>query len=459
MPVNKVETVIPSIQEPISYAVIRDDENFLLYGSESQLLWQSFRYLEDSGSKVDLISPVTSSSSPFVSPPTPEPTSSPPQRKRKSLPLPLIICIIVFSLLGALGLALLLILWVKKKRNTKANSNDVVTSSRESQRVETNKFTLETIQEATANFSDDRKIGEGAFGRVYKGILTDGQEIAVKRLSRHSTRGDEEFKNEVRLIEKLQHKNLVKLLGFTLDGPEKFLIFELMKGSLESILFDAVSRGSFDWEWRFKVIMGISRGLLYLHEDSGLPIVHRDLKSPNILLAEDGTPKVSDFGTARLLEVGCTHEDTSRVVGTRAYLPPEYARFGFYSVKTDVYAFGILVLEIITGKKITSVTEDDQYLLNYAWMHWRRGSVLKMVDSSFKRTCSSDQVMRCVHVALLCVQESVTVRPVMRTVIQMLSSDSLNLPSPTQPAWGVNESLHQTTGSTNEVTITELQPR
>ncbi|KAM7465176.1 hypothetical protein LguiB_012738 [Lonicera macranthoides] len=183
--------------------------------------------------------------------------------------------------------------------------------------VQSLQFDLGTIQAATNNFSDENKIGEGGFGMVYKGTLADGQEIAVKRLSKTSGQGAQEFKNEVVLVAKLQHKNLVRLLGFCLEGQEKILIYEYVPNkSLDYFLFDPEKQGQLDWSIRYKIIEGIARGMLYLHEDSRLRIIHRDLKASNILLDAEMNAKVSDFGMARIFGADQTQGNTSKIVGT-----------------------------------------------------------------------------------------------------------------------------------------------
>eukprot|EP00268_Persea_americana_P060962 TRINITY_DN764_c0_g1_i1.p2 TRINITY_DN764_c0_g1~~TRINITY_DN764_c0_g1_i1.p2 ORF type:complete len:209 (-),score=38.19 TRINITY_DN764_c0_g1_i1:394-1020(-) len=183
--------------------------------------------------------------------------------------------------------------------------------------IESLQFDLGTIRAATNNFSDANKLGQGGFGAVYKGKFSDGQEIAVKRLFRSSRQGLDEFKNEVVLVAKLQHKNLVRLLGCCLEGEEQILIFEYVPNeSLEKFLFNPAKRACLSWENRYKIIGGIAKGLLYLHEDSRLKIIHRDLKASNILLDGEMKPKISDFGTARLFEVGQTQGNTSCIAGT-----------------------------------------------------------------------------------------------------------------------------------------------
>ncbi|XP_020966866.1 putative receptor-like protein kinase At4g00960 isoform X2 [Arachis ipaensis] len=305
--------------------------------------------------------------------------------------------------------------------------------------VEFLQFDVDTIIEATNNFSGGNKLGEGGFGEVYKGTLPNGQDIAVKRLSRNSRQGIIEFKNEVLLVAKLQHRNLVRLLGFCLDGEEKMLIYEFVANkSLDRFLFDASKQHQLSWPRRYKIIEGIARGILYLHEDSRLRIIHRDLKAGNILLDEDSNPKISDFGMARLFGADQTQANTNRVVGTIGYMPPEYAMRGQFSDKTDVYSFGVLVLEIISGKKITSFYDSGYAgdLLNYAWKHWRDGTPLELLDMSLRESYSRAEVIKCIHVGLCCVQEDPAQRPTMQAIVLILNSHTVTLASPAQPPAG-----------------------
>nr|XP_048319091.1 G-type lectin S-receptor-like serine/threonine-protein kinase RKS1 isoform X3 [Ziziphus jujuba var. spinosa] len=215
-------------------------------------------------------------------------------------------------------------------------------------------FGLKTLITATNNFSAANKLGRGGFGSVYKGQLGDGKEIAVKRLSQHSRQGMEEFKNEVMVIAKLQHRNLVRLLGCCIHKEEKMLIYEYMPNkSLDYFIFDEARRLHLDWTKRFEIIIGIARGILYLHQDSRLKIIHRDLKASNVLLDASMNPKISDFGMARMFGDDQIQANTNRVVGTFGYMSPEYAMQGLYSTKSDVFSFGVLLLEIISGRKNT----------------------------------------------------------------------------------------------------------
>ncbi|XP_052203606.1 cysteine-rich receptor-like protein kinase 10 isoform X7 [Diospyros lotus] len=361
-----------------------------------------------------------------------------------------------------------------KKEYEAVRESSVVNAMSEVQSLQ---YSLASIQAATNNFSDDNKVGEGGFGDVYKGILPNGQELAVKRLSRNSGQGAVEFKNEVVLVAKLQHRNLVRLLGFCLEGEEKILVYEFVPNkSLDYFLFDPEKQEKLDWSRRFKIIGGIARGILYLHQDSQLKIIHRDLKTSNVLLDGDMNAKISDFGMARIFGVDQTHGNTSRVVGTYGYMSPEYAMHGQFSMKSDVYSFGVLVLEIISGKMNSNFYESGyaEDLLSYAWKLWRDETPLDLLDPSLEGSYSKNEVLRCIHIALLCVQEDPEDRPSMANVIVTLNSFSINLPVPEQPAFFVGSrtrsqvpkglETNQPTNtsvpwSVNETSITELHPR
>ncbi|KAL1342750.1 cysteine-rich receptor-like protein kinase 26 [Arachis hypogaea] len=359
----------------------------------------------------------------------------------------------------------------------KAEDSDEFRSS------ETLQLDFATIMAATNNFSDENKLGQGGFGPVYKGRLSNGQEVAVKRLSINSLQGDLEFKNEVMLVAKLQHRNLVRILGCCLERRERLLIYEYVPNkSLDFFIFDQIKRAQLDWKRRYKIIGGIARGLLYLHEDSRLRIIHRDLKASNILLDTEMNPKISDFGLARLFAVDQTQGKTSRIVGTYGYMAPEYAFRGQFSTKSDVYSFGVLVLEIIIGQKNSSVRrgENAEDIVSFAWRSWREGTASNIVDPTITDG-SRNEIMRCIHIGLLCVQENVADRPTMASVIIMLNSHSVTLPLPSQPGLLIhnNRSLSdihseeynsETRGSTesgnqsvkaseNEASITEPFPR
>ncbi|XP_073526325.1 uncharacterized protein [Phyllobates terribilis] len=272
-----------------------------------------------------------------------------------------------------------------------------------------------------------------------KGLLPGNQqEIAVKRLAGNSSQGQEEFKTEIKLLAKLQHKNLVRLLGFSLHNKKRLLIYEFVpNASLDQFLFGANRRGHLEWENRYQIIRGIARGILYLQEDSRLRIIHRDIKASNVLLDAELCPKIADFGTARLFDIHQTHSDTRRIVGTYGYMAPEYALHGNFSTKSDVYSFGILLLEIVCGTRCSTLFtgEVSGSLINLVWRKWSEDRPLEVVDSSMIDG-SEPEILRCIHIGLLCVQDNMAYRPTMSSIVRMMSSDySIALPDPLQPAY------------------------
>ncbi|KAF3772973.1 Cysteine-rich receptor-like protein kinase 10 [Nymphaea thermarum] len=318
----------------------------------------------------------------------------------------------------------------------KAREESVISAFARADPMDGPTFDLATIRSATNDFAQENWLGDGGFGAVYRGELPDGQEIAVKRLLRNTGNGPKQFVNEMRTLAKLQHKNLVRLLGGCLEGGEKILIYEFVRNtSLDKFLFgEPRNRMPLDWAVRSNLINGIARGLLYLHEDSRLKIVHRDLKASNILLDGDMNPKIADFGTAKIFDTYQT-EVATEIVGTPGYLAPEYFHEGKVSVKLDVFSFGVLLLEIISGKCNCPFNHQgtDEDLLKYAWRLWMENKALQAVDRTLVGTCDNE-ILRCIHIGLLCVQEDASSRPKMSKVVAMLENSSLNLPSILPPA-------------------------
>ncbi|GMP74973.1 hypothetical protein CsSME_00032212 [Camellia sinensis var. sinensis] len=328
-------------------------------------------------------------------------------------------------------------------------------------------FKFEKLAIATDEFNWTNKLGQGGFGPVYKGKFPDGQEIAVKRLSRSSEQDLEEFMNEVVMISKLQHRNLVRLLGCCVEAKEKMSVYEYMPNkSLDAFLFDPQKQKLLDWSKRFDIIEGIGRGLLYLHRDSRLRIIHRDLKANNILLDEELNPKISDFGMARIV-CGDEHQaNTRRVVGTYGYMAPEYAMQGSLSEKSDVFSFGVLLLEIVSGRRNTSFYNDEQSLslLGYAWKLWKEDSIVLLIDPTISYQDFRSEILRCVHAGLLCVQEFAIDRPTISMVLSMLNSEISYLPTPKQPAFtqtpkNLSSQQSQSRRSRNEFTVTIVDGR
>ncbi|XP_068320528.1 G-type lectin S-receptor-like serine/threonine-protein kinase At4g27290 [Pyrus communis] len=360
-----------------------------------------------------------------------------------------------------LGLALLFYVW--KKQHQKGGK--LGRSQKED--MELPLFDLMTVVSATSNFSIENKLGEGGFRSVFKGTMKDGQEIAMKRFSKSSRQGLNEFKNEVKLIAKLQHRNLVKLLGCCIQEDEMILIYEFMPNkSLDFFIFDQRKRMLLDWPKRFEIINGIARGLLYLHQDSRLRVIHRDLKASNILLGSEFNPKISDFGLARSFGGNETKAETKKVVGTYGYMSPEYAIDGFFSIKSDIYSFGVLVLEIVSGSRNREFSHPDHKLnlLGHAWMLHIEGRPLELLDTSVKDSALLE-VVRTIHMGLLCVQQNPEDRPSMSAAVLMLSGEGA-LAQPLKPGFYNERDLTDLEAgrsskafSANEVTTSILEAR
>ncbi|XP_050153904.1 cysteine-rich receptor-like protein kinase 25 [Malus sylvestris] len=377
----------------------------------------------------------TPSSPPPLPPPPASIRARPKGRSRLS---PYII--IIGSILAFIAVTVVLVYCFASRRAVRNNAPSQENVRDDTETLESLQFDLGTIETATNKFSDNNKLGEGGFGVVFKGTLANEQEIAVKRLSKSSKQGVQEFKNEVALVAKLQHRNLVRLLGFCLEGEETILVYEYVTNqSLDYFLFESKKREQLDWSRRCMIIGGITQGIVYLHEYSRLRVIHRDLKASNILLDENMNPKISDFGMARMFGADDqTQGNTERIVGTYGYMAPEYAMEGLYSIKFDVFSFGVLLLEIITGRKNFlgfHLTNGAPTLIGNAWKLWNEGKVLELMDPLLKGSCSPNEFLRYVHIGLLCVQEDANNRPTMSSVVLMLKSETIGLSKPERPAF------------------------
>ncbi|KAG6639452.1 hypothetical protein CIPAW_10G101500 [Carya illinoinensis] len=293
--------------------------------------------------------------------------------------------------------------------------------------LQTGFFTYRQIKAATNNFDASNMIGEGGFGSVYKGILLDGTIIAVKKLFSKSSQANREFVNEIGMISTLQHRNVVRLYGGCAEGNQLFLVYEYMKNnSLARPLFGLEQfQLKLDWPTRQKICIGIARGLAFLHEGSTLKIVHRDIKTTNVLLDSKLNPKISDFGLAKLDEEEKTHIST-RVAGTIGYMAPEYALWGFLTYKADVYSFGVVALEIVAGKSNTKFRPNESYvcLLDWALVLQQKGNLVELVDPKLGSEFKMEEAIRMIKVALLCTNPSPALRPTMSAVVSMLEGQT-----------------------------------
>lgn len=285
-------------------------------------------------------------------------------------------------------------------------------------------FDFQTLRKATKNFHQDNFLGRGGFGLVYMGKLDDGRIVAVKKLAiEKSQQGESEFLAEVKMITSIQHKNLVRLIGCCSDGDQRLLVYEYMKNkSLDLILYGKIDQ-FLNWTTRSQIILGIAKGLQYLHEDSHLRIVHRDIKASNILLDSKFQPRISDFGLARFFPEDQAYLSTN-FAGTLGYTAPEYAIKGELSEKADIYSFGVLVLEIISCRKNTDLTlnSDMQYLPEYAWKLFERSKVLDLLDPRLREDGFLERdVLQTIQVAFLCLQPHADLRPPMSEVVAMLT--------------------------------------
>ncbi|KAK1435165.1 hypothetical protein QVD17_00925 [Tagetes erecta] len=321
-------------------------------------------------------------------------------------------------------------LYMKRKRSKHGEEDEFLGMG---PKVKT--YTYAELKTATADFSSSNLLGEGGFGPVYKGILNDGSVVAVKQLSVASHHGRSQFVTEISTISAVQHWNLVKLHGSCIEGSRRLLVYEYLENkSLDQVLFGKTNL-HLDWSTRFNICLGTAKGLAYLHEESRPRIVHRDVKASNILLDSELCPKISDFGLAKLYDDKRTHMST-RVAGTIGYLAPEYAMRGHLTSKADVFGFGIVCLEILSGRPNydEKVDPEQKYLLHWAWTLYESNRHLELIDPSLS-SFDEREATRMIGVALLCVQASPGLRPAMSRAIAMLSGDVEITPITAKPSY------------------------
>ncbi|XP_004248347.1 cold-responsive protein kinase 1 [Solanum lycopersicum] len=287
-------------------------------------------------------------------------------------------------------------------------------------------FSYKQLRIATDDFSTLNKIGEGGFGSVYKGRLKSGKMAAIKVLSSESKQGVREFLTEIKVISDVDHENLVKLYGCCIEDDHRILVYNYLENNslAQTLLGGGHSSIQFSWRTRTKICIGVAKGLAYLHEQVKPHIIHRDIKASNILLDKDLTPKISDFGLAKLIPPNATHVST-RVAGTIGYLAPEYAIRGQATRKSDVYSYGVLLIEIVTGRCNTNsrLPIDEQYLLERTWQLYERNELVMLVDTSLDGDFDAEQACRYLKIGLLCTQDALKLRPSMSTILKMLNGE------------------------------------
>ncbi|KAK9063460.1 hypothetical protein SSX86_017330 [Deinandra increscens subsp. villosa] len=301
-------------------------------------------------------------------------------------------------------------------------------------------FKYSSIEKATGNWDEANKLGQGGFGTVYKGVLSDGREIAVKRLFFNNKFRAADFYNEVNMISSVEHKNLVRLLGCSCSGPESILVYEYLPNmSLNLFIFDEIKGRELSWEKRFEIIIGVAEGLVYLHENNKTRIIHRDIKASNILLDLRLRAKIADFGLARSFQDDKSHISTA-IAGTLGYMAPEYLAHGQLTEKADVYSFGVLILEVVTGMENnrSKSAEYTESLLSTAWKHFKKGTVEEILDPNlmmhlYPNINFQKDAIKAVHVGLLCTQEAASLRPSMSAALKMLAKTDEPLPTPSNP--------------------------
>ncbi|XWS22626.1 hypothetical protein CRYUN_Cryun29cG0052300 [Craigia yunnanensis] len=361
--------------------------------------------------------------------------------------------LVVLAVVAAIGVYIWKRRCIQKKRRGSNDAEKLVKLLHDSNL----NFKYSTLERATESFNDVNKLGQGGFGTVYKGVLPDGREIAVKRLFFNNRHRAADFYNEVNIISSVEHRNLVRLLGCSCSGPESLLVYEFLPNkSLDRFIFDPSRGKELNWEKRYEVILGTVEGLVYLHENSKNKIIHRDIKASNILLDLKLRAKIADFGLARSFQEDQSHISTA-IAGTLGYMAPEYLAHGQLTEKADVYSFGVLLLEIVTGKQnnMSKATEYSESLVTVAWKHFQLGTVEEIYDPNLMLNNNhssnlKNEVFRVVHIGLLCTQEIPSLRPSMSKVLQMVTKKDEDLRAPTNPPFMDEKTMEFNDTSENE---------
>ncbi|KAF5798409.1 putative protein kinase RLK-Pelle-DLSV family [Helianthus annuus] len=339
---------------------------------------------------------------------------------------------IIGGVVGGVCLLLLVLtffLWKFRSKNTSSRPQDKSTGSTDLLQGPA-KYSYDDIKIATNSFSDEHSLGGGVFGEVYKATLKDGNTVAIKKTIMASSRGKTHFDDELKIICNVHHRHLIRILGYCNKGPSLFPVHEYMdNGSLDQFLYGDKSM-NLNWRQRFEIIYGTARGLAYLHEQYHVTIIHRDIKTRNILLDNEFQPKIAEFGLLRLLAEDKTHHSTKLAESMDScYVAPEYAIHGQLSVKVDTYSFGIVVLEIISGKRCHNVKGDEsvgQSLLDHAWDLYDSNTHSILVDERLDPSeYAIEDVKKIIEIALMCTQSPVSARPAMSEVVSLLSDKSL----------------------------------
>ncbi|KAJ1399501.1 Serine-threonine/tyrosine-protein kinase, catalytic domain [Sesbania bispinosa] len=352
----------------------------------------------------------------------------------------IVVAVVSSLIVSVVGVTIGVYIWkqryIQKKRR---GSNDAEKLAKTLQYKSLN-FKYSTLEKATESFHDSNKLGQGGFGTVYKGVLADGREIAIKRLYFNNRHRAADFYNEVNIISGVEHKNLVRLLGCSCSGPESLLVYEFLPNkSLDRYLFDKNKGRELNWEKRYEIIIGTAEGLAYLHENSKIRIIHRDIKASNILLDAKLRAKIADFGLARSFQDDRSHISTA-IAGTLGYMAPEYLAHGQLTEKADVYSFGVLLLEIVTGRQNNRSKASDysESLITVTWKHFQSGTAEQLFDPNLQlhddqNSDVKSEILRVVHIGLLCTQEIPTLRPTMSKTLQMLTKKEEDLVAPSNP--------------------------